>query len=93
MGVIPVTGDWASSMMAESQQRGVEVHTWTPSLRSGETRSRVEADYTIFGVRWGIADAERASGRCKPEGIILIACRGMLGTNRGQPPCETRDDY
>ena len=91
VGVIPGTGEWASSMMAESHSRGIKVRTWTPMYQSN-AQSRIEADVTIFGVRDGIADAQRASGKCKRYDVILIACRGILEMNRGQPPCETSVD-
>lgn len=92
VSVVPATGDRASVMSASSIKNGVVVYTWTPKRGLGQGRSWVEAEYTVYGVRGGLAEQHRNNGKCRPYGKQLIGCRGATGENKGQPACGTVED-
>jgi hypothetical protein len=92
ISVVPATGDRASVMSATSTKSGVGIYTWTPKQGFGSGRSWVEADYTLYGVVEESGDKYRQSGKCKPYGKQLIACRGARGVNHGQPACGSVAD-
>jgi hypothetical protein len=92
VSVVPATGDRASLMSATSNERGIAIYTWTPRQGTGQGRSWVEADYTIYGVKSDLAGKYRAEGKCKPPGKSIINCRGATGVNHGLPACGSVDD-
>ena len=91
VSVVPAEGDRASLMNVRGSAQGVGVYTWTPVLPVGQGRSWVEADFTIVGVRDGLADQYRKTGQCKAK-YITADCRGAKGVNKGLPACGVITD-
>ncbi|WP_250508044.1 MULTISPECIES: hypothetical protein [unclassified Caballeronia] len=95
VSITPADGRRASVFAGSARGNAIDVYTWTPKQGFGGGRSWVEADFSIIGVRNGLASKYRANGKCnKSDTHPLFNCRGAgTESNDGErPPCGSWSD-